>query len=191
MEQAPQAVVLDLVSRLDTLGLAYAVGGSVASSLVGEPRTTNDVDLVVYLPESRLAAFLAAVRPAYYVADEAAQRAVRTRTSFNLLHFGSALKLDLFVAGDGPLDRAQLERARLVALTPGGPLLRVTSAEVLVLRKLAWYASGAGVSDRQWRDVLGILRVQGQRLDRTEVRALASRCGLTELVERALREVGD
>jgi hypothetical protein len=65
------------------------------------------------------------------------------------------------------------------------------SPEDILLQKLDWFRRGGGVSDRQWRDVLSILIVQGDRLDQTYLRSVAAESGLTDLLERARREAAD
>jgi len=184
------STLLELVSIFDELGLAYAVGGSLASSMYGEPRATHDVDLLIDLPAARLPALLKRLSGAFYVSEDAARRAIETNTSFNLIHLASGHKLDLFVAGTSPLDVLQLETSRHGPVLEGAPPVRVTAPAVIVLRKLSWYRSGGETSQRQWRDVVGILRVQGPALFLDEVRELADELDLSDLLDRAIEEAG-
>lgn len=145
---------------LDELDLNYVIGGSVASSLVGEPRSTVDIDIAVQLEPEKLDALLTRVRPSFYVPENDAVRAVREKDSFNLIHNDAALKVDLFILGDGVLDRNQLERRMAVQVPTDPPVqLWITSTEDQVLRKLDWYRQSGQVSDRQLRDVVAILQI--------------------------------
>lgn len=184
--RGPLDLVLEVAGVLDALEIPYALGGSLASSLLGEPRSTTDIDVAVVLRSTQLDGLLAAVDARYYVPLEAAREAARSSGSFNLLDLDSTLKVDLFVLGDGLLDRRQIDR-RIAVEIPGLPRpIWVTSAEDQVLRKLDWFRAGEGSSDRQWRDVLGILRVHGDRLDLADLRRAAGEVQLLELLERAL-----
>jgi hypothetical protein len=119
------------------------------------------------------------------------RQAVERGSSFNAIHQPTVLKVDFFVLGDAPFDRAQLEGRRLSpALEGSGRRVFVSSPEDLILRKLDWYRQGAGVSDRQWRDVLGVLKVQAERLDLAHLRHWAPALELAALLERALSESG-
>jgi hypothetical protein len=82
----PLSALLDVVGILDDLELPYAVGGSVASSVFGEPRASADADVLVELPEARLSACVARLEGAYYVSEDAAREAVRQHSSFNIIH---------------------------------------------------------------------------------------------------------
>jgi hypothetical protein len=179
----------ELARILEDLGLRYAVGGSLASGAWGEPRSTHDVDLIVELPETHVAELFRALEPSFYVDQAAMREAVRRSRAFNVIHLGRHVKIDLFVAGRGALDVAQLESPIPRRLSVDSDRdFPVTAPELVVLRKLDWYRAGGGVSDRQWRDVLAVLRVQGSRLDRARMRALATETGLSELLERAIAE---
>jgi len=183
----PLDITLRVVRVLDELGVPYVLGGSLASSLVGEPRATADVDLAIRIDAVRIHALVRALEDEFYVSEEAAQEAVRRRASFKLVHLESVQKVDFFVLGDDFLDRRQLERRERVRVRDDVELW-IGSVTDQVLRKLRWYRAGGETSDRQWRDVVGMLRVQRDRLDLAGLRAEADELGLGELYERALRE---
>lgn len=189
MAIGPLELAAQVAAVLDRLGIAYVVGGSFASSLVGEPRATADIDVALVLPGDGAARLVEAVRGEFYVSAEAAAEAVRRHSSFNLIHLDSMMKVDLFVLGDGLLDRRQIEGRRRVAV--GDVELWVGAPEDQVLRKLSWYRLGGEVSDRQWRDVVAILAVQRDRLDYADLRSAARTVGLADLLERAIHEGAD
>jgi hypothetical protein len=183
----PIATALLVVCHLDAMGILHTIGGSIASSFAGEPRSTVDIDIVVALEEQHVEALVAALSAEFYVDADALRRAIRTRSSANLIHQATQLKVDLFVSGGTPLDARQLARRRAVDLGDGRRLY-VHPPEDILLQKLRWYRLGGEVSDRQWRDVAAIVRVQGGRLDREYLREGAGILGVTDLLDRALAE---
>lgn len=183
----PIEVALLVAGHLDRLGVAHTVGGSISSSFAGEPRSTVDIDVVVDLQDVHVDDLVLALSPEFYVDADAVRRAIRTRTSVNLIHQATQLKVDLFVAGGTPLDAQQIAR-RLAVDLGEGRRLHVHPPEDILLQKLRWYRQGGGVSDRQWRDILAIVRVQSSRLDRDYLRVNAPILGVTDLLARALGE---
>lgn len=175
---------------MERLGIAYFAGGSLASSIHGELRSTNDVDLVADLRPSHLAPLLTALGNEFYLSEVAMQEALQFGTSFNAIHLPTGVKVDVFVAGRDPFnaERLALRQRLLVRTDPPGELF-VDTPEHSVLRKLEWYRRGGEVSDRQWRDVLGVLRVKGEHLDQARLDTWAVRLGVADLLERARREV--
>jgi hypothetical protein len=188
----PLELAAQLGAVLDEVDVPWVLGGSLASSLIGEPRSTMDVDLAVRLDRFRLARFLARLGDGYYVPVGSAGAAVDHHESFNLIHLASGVKVDMYVLGDGLLDRRQIERRTQRSIEVGGVavVLWVGAAEDQVLRKLCWYRLGGEVSDRQWRDVVMMLRVQGDRLDLDDLTATADELGLADLLARAQAEAG-
>lgn len=180
-------ITLRVTEVLERLGVGYFLGGSLASSFQGEPRSTNDVDLVVDLREEQVVPLAEGLGPDFDVDQVALARAARERTSWNLLYLPTATKIDLFVLRATPFDRSEFERRRRVEVRAGRTLY-VKSPEDTVLRKLLWFRSGGGVSDRQWRDVVQVLRHSGRAMDPGYLDRWASQLGLGELLARARAE---
>jgi len=180
----PLHVAARVAAALDALDVAYSIGGSLAGSFAGEPRATLDIDMVVALEATHVPALVRALENDFYIDSDALHRAVTERSTTNLIHQRTSIKVDLFIAGGTPLDEALLHRR--VRLS--GQDLWVHSPEDILLQKLRWFRRGGEVSDRQWRDVLGIVRVQGQRLDHEYLTAGALRLQVRDLLERALEE---
>jgi hypothetical protein len=180
------AIALDVGRQLDVLGVTWLVGGSLASSILGEPRATTDVDLVADLRGRHVGPLFAALVETYYIDEDAAKTAVRSRGAFNVIQLASMTKVDIYCSGDEPLARDEL--ARRIFIEVEGQRVPCASAEDIVLQKLKWFVEGGGVSDRQWRDIRGVIKVQGTALDRTYLEHHASSHGLSDLLQRALTE---
>ena len=195
MPGAPAAetlrVALELGRMFDRLGIPYLVGGSLASSLHGIPRATQDADLVIDLRRHRVEALVAALEKDFYVDLERARAAAARRASFNVIHLGTMLKVDLFVLRDEEFHRGQMaRRARMRLGETSESTVEVASAEDTVIEKLRWYRLGGETSERQWLDVLGVLKVQGGSLDRDYLRRWADDQGVRDLLDRAFLEAG-
>ena len=180
----PVAIAVDVGARLERFGIAWVTGGSIASSMHGEPRATDDVDLVVALRTRHVKSLVRSLALDYYIDEDAVRAAVQAAGSFNAVHFDSSIKADFFVAGDDAFEAERLAHRQRVDMAAG--LLYVDSAEHTILRKLEWYRRGGETSERQWRDVLAIVRLQTDRLDRNRLRHWAEHLGVTDLIRRVL-----
>jgi hypothetical protein len=190
MLSEPILVVARLVRVFDALQIRYVVGGSLASSIYGIPRSTQDVDLVADLRLSDVDAMTSALAGEFYVDADMIREAIRRRASFNVVHLETMFKADIFVSRGDPWSREEMARARTERLdTPeGSATVRFSSPEDTLLHKMIWYKLGDQVSDRQWRDILGILSVQGGALDREYLDRWALSLGVLDLLRRATKE---
>jgi hypothetical protein len=189
--ERPIEVAWALSQALDALGVVHTIGGSLAAAFAGAAPLDRDVDIdiVATLEEYHAARVVAALSDAFDIDQTSLRRAVRHRSCTNFVHRDTRLAVDLFVTGGTALDTQQV--ARRQAVTAGqGRMVPVHPPEDILLQKLRWYQRGGGSSDRQWRDIQGIIRVQGPRLDREYLREHAPAFGVEALLADALSEGG-
>lgn len=184
-----RAALGPVLGSLRSLGVRHYVGGSIASSAHGIARASVDADVVAELCAEHETAFVSALREAYYVPEARVRDAILRRASFNVIHLETMLKVDVFVSKGRPFDRRAMERARpeAVAGAEATPL-PLASAEDTILAKLEWFRRGGEASERQWTDVLGVLRAGGEGLDRRYLLSGAAELGVGDLLERAIQE---
>jgi hypothetical protein len=182
-----------VVQAFEALGVSYHIGGSIASSAHGIARATLDIDLVADLADHHVGQLLQRLQDAYYIDEDAVRDAVRRRSSFNIIHFESMLKLDVFVLKPQPYSQVSFARARMQAIdeTDSSSRFFVASPEDVILHKLDWFLQGGGVSERQWNDVLGVIKVQRSSLDYEYLMRWAEELGLSGTLFRALEDAGE
>jgi hypothetical protein len=184
-------VTRKVASAFDVAGIHYFLGGSVASALYGEARSTRDIDFVAAIMPRQVEPLVATLGNEFYAEPQTIAESVAARRSFNVIHLETMVKVDIFPSKADVFSRSQFARRSGKQLSAGDPtLISVASAEDTVLSKLQWYRDGGCVSDRQWLDVLGVLKVQGAALDRGYLNDWARDLGLTELLGKALDEAG-
>lgn len=185
----PIAVTLLVIDALEALGVSYFIGGSLASAVHGVLRATVDADVVADLHLKHAEPLARALSGAFYVDAESIRDAIRHQSSFNVIHLETTFKVDVFILKGRPFDAAQFARrtAQVVATDPERSAY-VASAEDTILAKLEWYRKGGEVSEQQWRDVVGVLKVQSDRLDYDYLRHWAVQLDVVDLLERALKK---
>lgn len=182
-------VTLLVTDVFEKLGVRYAVGGSLSSSLHGVMRSTLDVDIVADMRLEHIQPLVAALSPEFYADVEMMRVAIERHSSFNLIHYETSFKVDVFIPKPRPFDQMQLERrASAVITTDPERSLYVTSPEDVILSKLEWYRMGGEVSDRQWRDILGVLKTKTGGIDLDYLRHWAKQLKVNDLLDRALTE---
>jgi hypothetical protein len=190
----PDAIRVSLIVTriLEELGVPYLIGGSVASIIHGEPRLTNDIDLVADIREEHVSQLVAALETDFYIDDRAIRRAIRERKSFNILYLETMYKVDIFIPRGDEWSREQMRLREGKNLVEGddSTVRLVSNPETTVLQKLWWFRRGNEVSDRQWRDVLGVLKVQSDRLDYDYLKHWAARLFISDLLEKAFDDAG-
>jgi hypothetical protein len=180
------AVVLRVVDTLEDLAVPFHLGGSFASTIHGIPRQTADVDIVVDISPTAGKDLVNALSGDFYIDQHAVDEAIVRGSCFNAIHLATGFKVDFFAMGRQQYDRVELERSVMEQIVADPPKWApVKSAEDVILRKLQWYEEGGRVSERQWKDVLGVLKTQGDRLDLAYLEEWARRLGLFDLLTEA------
>lgn len=187
-----QEATLTVARALESLGIDYLIGGSMAAIAHGVIRMTNDVDLVADIGFHHVERLAAMLEPAYYLERDSIRDAIRRSSCFNLIHLASMFKVDVYLRRARRFDDVQFAR-RVQASLSGRPehAAQFASAEDTILAKLEWFRLGGLVSERQWSDVLGLLKVQAGRLDLAHLRRESALMGLDDLLERALLSAGE
>lgn len=186
--ELPEAlrILLQVIDVFEELGADYHVGGSYASSVHGVPRQTQNIDLVLEMGQDKVDTFTARLEGEYYLDRDSLRRAVSDRSSANLIHLETGIKIDLFIHGDTPFDKQEFARARSEIIWFNPELqVKIKSAEDTILRKLQWYRLGGEVSDRQWNDIQGIIKAQQDRLDVNYLKHWAEILEVGDLLDRA------
>lgn len=176
-------VVVHVIAILDDIGLEYMIAGSFASNYHGVPRMTQDADIVVDARGPTILALVERLAPDFYVSEDAARQAVRTRGMFNAIHLDTGFKVDVILKKSRPFSDAELARRQPGSLA-GKPAVFAT-AEDTILTKLEWAKQGQ--SERQYQDALQLAQLQVTRLDWAYIEHWAQALGIDDLVARLRR----
>jgi len=184
-------VTLKVVKAFDSLGIEYYIGGSVASSAYGVPRSTLDVDMVANMNADQAPALEELLEKEFYVDIDAITKAIAHHSSFNLIHLDSMLKIDVFIHWDQPFaNRVFMRREEKSVSEDILEKLYFPSPEDIILIKLDWFKSAGESLSHQWNDVLGVMKVQGVKLDLDYLKMWAEELGVSGLLERAIEGAG-
>lgn len=189
MQNEPVEVTLKVTGVFERLGVPYLIGGSLASALYGMVRTTQDSDIVAEMRREHLEPFVSALRDEFYLDDEMIAEAIQRNSSFNIIHRETMFKVDVFIPRPRPFLQSQLARAQRQTFAFETEVsAKFASPEDTILSKLEWYRLGGEVSERQWRDILGVLKTRAGELDLAYLQKWAKELNVSDLLERALGE---
>lgn len=180
----PSDLLVFLAKEFDRLGIEYFATGSMATIYFGEPRLTNDVDVVVKLEMRILRDFLNSF-PAedFYCSTPTIKYAIRNRTQFNIIHPASGLKADIIVSDESKFDQSRFSR-RCQHEVDEGEQVWFASPEDVILKKLVYYDEGK--SEKHIRDILGVLKIQADAIDLDYLDHWAAQLGQRDLWQDVL-----
>ncbi len=184
--------VIPIVKVFDELSIPYYIGGSIASSVYGMARATIDVDIVTEIGMHHIGLLKDRLKQDYYIDEMMIADAIKHGLAFNLIHLGTSVKIDLFVLQDELYPRTAMNRRNRDTLSQEQTTAEVyfCTAEDIIIHKLQWYEAGGKVSERQWFDVLGVIKVQAESLDKGYLKHWAKELGISELLQKAFEEAG-
>jgi hypothetical protein len=167
-----------VIGVFENLSIPYLVTGSVASMAYGEPRLTNDIDIVADIPLSHIPALLAAFpKEEYYIDEEMIKDAIHRTGQFNIIHPASGLKVDVIIKQDVSFDQSRFKRGRKIY--PGPYQASFASPEDVIIKKMEYYKLGG--SEKHLRDITGIFKISGESLDRGYISQWATQLDLDEI----------
>ena len=188
MLSEPIQVTLKVITAFDRLGIPYLIGGSLASAVHGIVRATMDADLVAEIKPEQVLSLVASLESEFYIDAEMILDAIQYTSSFNLIHLETMFKVDVFLLKQRPFDLNQMQR-RISQSVGDSPEEQAyfSTAEDIILAKLEWFRAGGETSERQWRDIMGVLDLQGDRLDFEYLQTWATKLGILDLLQRAIQ----
>lgn len=189
MQNEPIEVTLKVTDVFEKLKVPYLIAGSLASTLYGMVRTTQDSDIVAEMQLEHLQPFISALQDEFYIDQEMIQDSIHHFSSFNIIHRETMFKVDVFIPRPRPFVRSQLARAQTQVFSFETEVsAKFASPEDTILSKLEWYRMGGEVSDRQWRDILGVFKTREGELDLDYLQKWAGELKVADLLERIRKE---
>jgi len=189
MQNEPIEVTLRVTSVLEELGVPYVIGGSLASTLYGMVRTTQDSDIITEMRPEHIQPFVSSLQNDFFIDEEMIADSIQHNSSFNIIHRETTFKVDIFIPRPRPFQQSQLARAQRQTFELGTEIsANFASPEDTILSKLEWYRLGGELSERQWRDILGVLKTRAGELDLAYLQKWAADLKITDLLKRALNE---
>jgi hypothetical protein len=190
MQNEPIEVTILVTQVFEKLGIPYLIGGSLASTLHGMVRTTQDSDIVAEMKLEHLQPFVSALQNEFYIDEKMIAESIVHHTSFNIIHRESMFKVDVFIPFSRPFLHSQFARAQKQTFHFESEIsAKFCSSEDIILAKLEWYRLGGEVSERQWRDILGVIKTCASDLDLTYLKKWAIDIKVSDLLERVLKTI--
>jgi hypothetical protein len=185
----PYELLQMVIEVFERLQIRYLVTGSVAAMAYGEPRLTNDIDIVAGVENRHVPGLIAAFpREEFYVSEGMILEAIDHRGQFNIIHPASGLKVDVIICGNTPFDLSRFKRARRIRPAETYEA-NFAAPEDVIIKKMEYYRSGG--SEKHLRDIAGILKISGEEIDRGYITEWSARLGLSETWDAILKRLGE
>lgn len=184
----PLQITQQIADVFQGLKIHYMIGGSLASSLHGIPRATQDIDIVADIKLNKVKELVNILKMDFYIDEDMIKEALSRCTFFNIIHLETMFKFDIFILKQDKASKEEMSRRKSYKISENQNLF-LTSAEDIIIHKLLWYKLGDKVSERQWKDVIGVLQVQGKRLNYDYLKKTAILRNVSELLIQAIEEV--
>ena len=180
------------IQAFDQLFISYYIGGSIASSVYGIARATMDVDIVADIKSNHVSSLKRCLEKDYYIDENMIADAIRRSSSFNLIHLETMIKIDVFILKNEPYHLNTINRKIKDTFDENDKSTEFyfSSPEDIIINKLQWYETGGRVSERQLLDVIGVIKVQGDLLDKGYLQNWSEKLGISELLKNAFTEAG-
>lgn len=189
MQNEPIEVTLIVTGIFERLGVPYLIGGSLASTLYGMVRTTQDSDIIAKMLPEHIHPFASALEADFFIDREMIAESIQHKSSFNIIHRETMFKVDVFIPRPRPFLDSQLVRVRRQTFLLGTEVsANFASPEDTILSKLEWYRMGGDVSDHQWRDIIGVLKTKADDIDFEYLRHWGGELKVGDLLESALSQ---
>jgi hypothetical protein len=182
---------IEHVTKLfEKIGIQYFIGGSIASSMLGLSRTTMDVDIISTVTSNKVDELYTELKDKYYIDKEMIYDAIKNHSSFNIIHIESMFKIDVFILKERDYDKQSFLRKKIDSIKEGEKYLNIyiSSPEDIILNKLEWFRTGGEISERQWNDIKGVIKVQDKNLDLNYLEKWSKELKVNDLLEKALNE---
>jgi hypothetical protein len=184
--------LIPVIKAFNKLSVPYYIGGSIASSIYGTARTTIDVDIIAGLDAKNVTLLIQFLEKNYYIDETMITDAIHRHSSFNLIHLETSIKLDIFIQKKEPYHQNAMSRKTRDTLVDDDMSTEFyfSSPEDIIINKLQWYEMGGRVSERQWLDVLGVIKVQGDSLDKDYLLRWSEKLGILSLLKSCFKDSG-
>ena len=181
-----------VVDAFNKLSITYYIGGSIASSIYGTARATLDVDIIADITLDQVSTLVRSLIQEYYIDEQVIMEAISKSASFNLIHLETMIKIDVFIKKKDDYNELSFERKRRDTLVDDDEEsdFYFASPEDIILNKLQWYKAGDQVSERQWLDIIGVMKVQNNSLNTAYLKQWAEILGLFSLLKEAFADAG-
>ncbi|WP_420644431.1 hypothetical protein [Candidatus Leptofilum sp.] len=188
MQNEPIEVTLKVTAVFEQLNVPYLIGGSLASVLYGMVRTTQDADIIAEMRQEHTQPFVSTLEDEFYIDEEMITSSIHGNSSFNIIHRETFFKVDVFIPLPRPFLQSQLVRAQWQTFALETEVsAKFATPEDTILSKLEWFRLGGETSERQWRDILGVIKTRADKLDFAYLQKWAEEIQVSDLLERALQ----